>query len=92
MNFQYEDNRIFIVSEEGKEVANVTFPDLNQRVVNINHTYVDSSLRGQGVASKLMLEVAKKLKKENKKALISCSYAVQWFNEHEEYKDVVYRP
>lgn len=91
MKFQHEDNRIFVENEKGVEVAVVTFPDLNEGVVNINHTYVDSSLRGQGVASKLMLELSKKLRKDNKKGLVSCSYAVKWFNEHEEYKDVVYR-
>lgn len=91
MNFQYEDNRIFLLNEDDKEVAEVTFPSLNDDVVNINHTFVDSSLRGQGIASKLMMELAKKLREENKKALISCPYAVQWFDRHEEYKDVVYR-
>ena len=91
MNFQHEDNRIFLLNEDGKEIAEVTFPSLKDDVVNINHTFVDPSLRGQGVANKLMMELAKKLRTENKKALISCPYAVQWFDRHEEYKDVVYR-
>ena len=91
MNFKHENNRIFIENEDGDVIAEATFPVLNEEVVNINHTFVDPSLRGQGVAGKLMLEVAKKLRKENKKAMISCSYAVKWFDKHEEYKDVVYR-
>ena len=91
MNLQHEDNRIFLLNEDGKEIAEVTFPSLKDDVVNINHTFVDPSLRGQGVATKLMMELAKKLRAENKKALISCPYAVQWFDRHEEYKDVVYR-
>ena len=91
MNFTHEDNRIFLVNKAGKEVANITFPDINDNVVNINHTFVDYSLRGQGIASKLMEEVAKKLREENKKAIISCSYAVTWFDRHGEYKDVVYK-
>ncbi len=91
MNFQHEDNRIFLLNEDGKEIAEVTFPSLKDDVVNINHTFVDPSLRGQGVASKLMMELVKKLRAQNKKALISCPYAVQWFDRHEEYKDVVYR-
>lgn len=91
MNFQHEDNRIFLLNEDGKEIAEVTFPSIKDDVVNINHTFVDPSLRGQGVASKLMMELVKKLRAQNKKALISCPYAVQWFDRHEEYKDVVYR-
>ncbi len=92
MKFQYEDDRIFIVDEDNKELAEVTFPELNENVVNINHTFVDPSLRGQGIAGKLMLELSKKLRKENKKAMISCPYAVYWFDRNEEYKDVVYKP
>lgn len=91
MNFQHEDNRIFLVNEEGKEVAEVTFPTSKDGVANINHTFVDPSLRGQGVASKLMLELANKLREENKKAIPTCSYAVAWFDRHEEFKDVVYK-
>ncbi|NLJ89393.1 MAG: N-acetyltransferase [Clostridiales bacterium] len=92
MSFKHETDRIYLENENGDVVAEVTFPVLNDEVVNINHTFVDPSLRGQGVASKLMLEVAKKLRQENKKAMISCSYAVQWFDKNKEYKDVVYMP
>lgn len=92
MEFQYEENRIYLEDEDGQEVAEVTFPALNENVVNINHTYTDPSLRGQGIASKLMLELAKKLRRENKQAMVSCPYAVTWFDRHEEYKDVVYKP
>jgi len=92
MIFKHETDRIYLENENGDVVAEVTFPVLNDEVVNINHTFVDPSLRGQGVASKLMLEVAKKLRQENKKAMISCSYAVQWFDKNKEYKDVVYMP
>lgn len=91
MEFKYEDNRIFIENEEKKVIAEVTFPKLNENVVNINHTFVDPSLRGQGIAAKLMLELAKQLRQENKKAMISCPYSITWFDRNEEYKDVVYK-
>lgn len=91
MKFQHEDNRIYAKSKDGDVIAEVAFPALNESVVNITHTYVDKSLRGQGVAGKLMEEVASFLRKENKKALISCSYAVRWFDKNEEYKDVVFK-
>ena len=91
MIFKYKDNRIYVENENGDIIVEAVFPDLNENVVNINHTYVDPALRGQGIASKLMKEVAEHLRKENKKALISCPYAVKWFDKHEEYKDVVFR-
>jgi len=88
MNFIFEANRIFINGEKGGVIAEVTFPSISETVVNIDHTFVDESLRGQGVASKLLEELAKKLREENKKAYPTCSYAVSWFQKNTQYADV----
>ncbi len=89
MNFVHESNRIYLNSEEGKTVAEVTFPDISNNEVNINHTFVDGSLRGQGMAGKLMTALVDDLKKNNKKAKATCSYAVEWFENHPEHNDVL---
>lgn len=88
MDFKYEKNRIYLENEKGECVAEVTFPQLSENEVNINHTYVDRSLRGQGVADKLVKELAAYLRKNNKKAISTCSYAVGWFKSHPEFDDV----
>ncbi len=88
MDFKYEKNRIYLENEKGEIVAEVTFPIISQNEVNINHTYVDSSLRGQGVANKLVKVLAEHLRKNNLKAVATCSYAVDWFDNHPEYDDV----
>ena len=49
MEFIYEANRIYINDEEGKMIAEITFP-----LVDIDHTYVSNVLRGQGIAGKVM--------------------------------------
>ncbi|MEL7648321.1 MAG: GNAT family N-acetyltransferase [Sedimentibacter sp.] len=89
MEFKHESNRIFLENEEGKTIAEVTFPETSDNKVNINHTFVDGSLRGQGVADKLLTELAAKLKNNNKKAVPTCSYAVGWFEKHPEYQDLI---
>lgn len=88
MEFKRENNRIIYVVE-GKTLAYVTFPKLNDNTVIINHTVVDSSLRGQGIASLLMEEVVKYLKEFNLKVRPSCSYAAMWFEKHPEYNDLL---
>lgn len=88
MDFKFEKNRIYLENEKGKCVAEVTFPQVSQNEVNINHTFVDSSLRGQGIADKLVRELAVYLRKNNKKAISTCSYAVDWFGNHPEFNDV----
>lgn len=88
MDFIYESNRIFLKNEQGDMIAEVTFPNISDDIVNVNHTYVDDSLRGQGVASMLLKSLADKLRAENKKAYPTCSYAVKWFEKNTDYSDV----
>ena len=90
MNFIHEQNKIYL-KEKDNIIAEVTFPPINDTVVNINHTYVDPSLRGQGVAGKLMEETMNELRMQNKKAHPTCSYAVKWFQDHPECEDVLSR-
>lgn len=89
MKFINEKNRILYMDDNGKVLAYVTFPKLDNNTVNINHTVVDPSLRGMGIASKLLEEVVKVLKNENLKAVPSCSYAASWFEKHPEYNQYV---
>nr|WP_312578510.1 GNAT family N-acetyltransferase [Sedimentibacter sp.] len=89
MDFVHESNRIYLKNEEGKSIAEVTFPSISDDQVNIDHTFVDGSLRGQGMAGKLMTALVDDLKKNNKKAKATCSYAVEWFEKHPEHSDVL---
>mgnify|MGYP000848478914 CR=1 FL=1 len=61
MDFIEESNRIYCKDSQGKVIAEVTFPDIRYHVVNLDHTFVDDSLRGQGVAGKLMEEAVRKI-------------------------------
>lgn len=82
MKFQHESNRIFAQSENGQTIAEVTFPSLSATKVNIDHTFVDNSLRGQGVADQLMQAAVTQLRENNLKAVPTCSYAKVWFDAH----------
>ena len=88
MDFIYEKNRIMLPGDNGAILAAVSFPDVDTDTVNIDHTFVDDSLRGQGVAGKLMEAAAKQLRETDKKAVLTCSYAVKWFEKHPEYSSV----
>ncbi len=88
MEYIYEDNRIFAKSDE-KLLAEVTFPNLDENRVKVNHVYVDSSLRGAGVAADLMLKAYEYIKAKNLKIVAKCPYAVLWFKRHKEYQDIV---
>ena len=89
MDFICESNRVVLYDENKKLIAAVTFPDISFSSVEINHTFVDESLRGQGIASKIMEKAAETIRSENKKAKLTCSYAISWFKKHPEYSDIL---
>lgn len=89
MDLLYERNRIYLEDENHKLLAEVTFPTVDDDTVAINRTFVDHSLRGQGVAANLLEATVKYLAANNLKAIPTCSYALTWFDKHEEYNDLV---
>lgn len=78
----------FATDETGKLLAEVTFPE-QEGIAVINHTFVDGSLRGQGVAGQLLRAVADTLRQDGRKAKVTCSYAVHWFETHPEEQDLL---
>ena len=89
MEFQKSEGRIFAQDENGKLLAEINFPTVAEGVADIDHTFVDESLRGQGVAGKLVRAAVDQLRSQGKKAKTSCWYAAQWFEKHPEEKDLL---
>lgn len=93
MDYIHQSNRIVSLDGEGRTIAEVTFPQIEDSTVNVDHTFVDGSLRGRGVAGQLMLELADELRSQKKQAVLTCSYAVRWFEKHrDEYSDILAKP
>lgn len=85
MDFKIEDARIYAADDSGMVIAEVTFPAKNG-IATIDHTFVDSSLRGQGIASKLVKAAVEKILADGNKISATCSYAVDWLQHHPEYR------
>ena len=80
--FKIEENRIFLSDDAGKTIAEITFCETSPGTYTIDHTFVDSSLRGQGIASKLVDAAVKEILSRNCKVAATCSYAKKWLEEH----------
>ena len=80
--FIVEENRIYI-EKEGKLLAEITFEKQDENTYVIDHTFVDESLRGQGIASKLVEKAVEEIKKKNGIVKATCSYAKSWLEKHE---------
>lgn len=83
MNFIKEQNRIYLQNETGKIIAEITFEEIEKGIYNIDHTFVDESLRGQGIASKLVEEAVKEIESKGGKVEATCSYAKKWIEKHQ---------
>lgn len=81
MKYIFEPNRI-LYQEKDKLLAEITFPEIQKGVFCINHTFVDTSLRGQGIASKLVEMAVQEIQKQNGMVTATCSYAQKWLDKH----------
>lgn len=82
MEFKKEENRIYIDDENGKILAEIEFEKLADNKYNIYHTFVDESLRGQGIASKLVEAAINEIKVRGGEVQAKCSYAKAWLEKH----------
>lgn len=74
--------------ENGTEVGFISW-SLDQGVMFLEHTFVDESQRGKGLAAVLMDEAVKVAKQENYKIRPVCSYSSVWFEKHPEEKELL---
>ena len=89
MDFQKQEGRVFALGTDGELLAEVTFPTGPDGIADINHTFVDESLRGQGVANQLLQAAAQELRGQGRKTKTSCWYAAQWFAKHPQEQDLL---
>jgi len=82
MDFIKEQNRIYAENSQKKAIAEVTFYEIEDGVYNIDHTFVDDSLRGQGIGSKLVEEAVDLIKSKGCKVQATCPFASKWIEEH----------
>lgn len=82
MKFIHEPNRIYGEDENGNVIAEITFPRTAPGVYTIEHTVVDSSLQGQGIAGKLVQAAVEEIKSQGGEVRATCSYAVKWLEKH----------
>lgn len=89
MEFIHSPGRIYALGPDGALLAEVTFP-ASGGVADIDHTFVDPSLRGQNLAGQLLEAAAAQIRAEGLKALPTCPYAVRWFSKHPEQADLLH--
>lgn len=89
MEFKKKEGRIYQENESGEEIAVITYKPVSENVVDANHTFVDPSLRGQGIAEKLVDSLVEQMEEEGKKIKPGCPYVEKLFERKPEKYDHV---
>lgn len=79
----------FFHATDGKRLAEMTYSRANEALVIIDHTEVDESLRGQGVARKLLDAAVSWARDTHTKIIATCPYARTQFDRDPSIRDVL---
>jgi len=79
----------FFVERQGRRIAELTYGHAGAGVVNIDHTEVDASLRGQGVARQLLDAAVRWARETHTHLTATCSYAAAQFRRDSSLADVL---
>ena len=88
MEFTREKEAFVHRNANGQLLAEITWVILDEHTWEANHTFVDPSLRGQGVAKQLVDALVDVARSEHKKIKPTCPYIVKLFEKDTSYSDV----
>jgi uncharacterized protein len=70
------------------QIAELSYHRASGRI-SLNHTYVPSSIEGQGVAAKLTRAALDYARTEGLRVIPACSYVATYIRNNPEYQDLV---
>lgn len=79
----------FIIKENNKRVAEMTYSVAGANLIIIDHTEVSDSLRGTGAGKQLVTAAVKYAREKNIKIIPLCPYAKSVFDRTPEFSDVL---
>ncbi len=89
IDVRYEQDKRRAPAYDGeKEIGECTYTEKDD-IWTINHTGVDETYRGQGIAGKLVDKVAAEARKANVKLNATCSYAKAVLERGPQYRDLL---
>ena len=79
----------FFIERDGRHIAEITYQYQNEATIVADHTWVDNSLRGQGVARQLLDTLVAFAREKQLKIVPTCSYVDVMFQREAEFADVM---
>ncbi|MFW1859910.1 acetyltransferase [Acinetobacter defluvii] len=93
MQFQHIDNsnkgEFFLDNEQGQRIAEISYVWRGEAQIIADHTWVDDSLRGQGMARQLLDTLVDFAREKQLKIVPTCSYVDVMFKREPSFADVI---
>ena len=81
-NYIIEENRIYLPDENWNILAEIDFEKIDEKTYNISYTFVDDSMRWQGIGSELVEKAITYLTAKWYKVTATCSYSKDWLEKN----------
>ena len=93
MQFQHVDNQqkgvFFLNDDQSNRIAEISYVQSGEHKIIADHTWVDDSLRGQGIARQLLDTLVDFAREKKLKIVATCSYVDVMFRREKSYSDVI---
>jgi predicted GNAT family acetyltransferase len=92
MDIQHTDDGFkgkFFITQNDKELAEMTYVWVGTKKIIIDHTEVDDALRGQGAGRQLLAQAVEFARTKQIKIIPLCPFAKSVFDKVKEYSDVL---
>ncbi len=93
MKIQHEEKegngRHFILGDNGKTVAEITYTSRTKETLVVDHTRVDEDLQGQQIGLQLVKAVVERARAEGKKIVPQCPFVRSVINKTPDFMDVL---
>lgn len=84
MKYEYitQSDWIYMTDDEWNILAEITFEQVDNKTYNIDHTFVEESMRGQWIADELVQKAQEYIKRQWFSVTASCPFAKRWLKNH----------
>ncbi|KAF1295741.1 GNAT family acetyltransferase [Enterococcus sp. JM4C] len=89
MEIKEEKNRFVLLNDASREIGEMTWSNAGEKIMIIDHTFVEPAYRGQKLAEKLVKAGVEKARRDDKKVVPLCPFAKKEFDQKPEYADVL---
>ena len=91
MKLRNEINRVYMINDSGEIVGQINFMDIGENRVMIKKLSCDCDVDASECLDVLFHETVKRLYRDQNKVYLVHPLAIEWFANHSEYQDLIWK-